>query len=163
MMLRSKSTECGGRGSYVARLGPGWDATGSRQGLVVLGWCREGALCLAWTETEASDFCYVFEFLLKCEGGVNLEVKKSSVLCVFFKAPHARSSIRYATERELDFDLDLSQAPRSRHDTISFAIAECKKKGERTTKGSEICGRKGIKALKKAIRRFWKVFITQRK
>ena len=31
------------------------------------------------------------------------------------------------------------------------------KKGKRVTKGSGICGRKGIKALKKAIRRFWKV------
>jgi hypothetical protein len=30
-------------------------------------------------------------------------------------------------------------------------------KGKRRTKGSGICGRKGIKALKKAIRRFWKV------
>jgi hypothetical protein len=33
------------------------------------------------------------------------------------------------------------------------------KKGKRVTKGSGICGRKGIKALKQAIRRFWKVFI----
>jgi hypothetical protein len=33
------------------------------------------------------------------------------------------------------------------------------KKGKRVTKGSGICGRKGIKALKKAIRRCWNVFI----
>ena len=49
---------------------------------------------------------------------------------------------------------DLDDVESGDDDDGSSAQAISKKKGKRVTKGSGICGRKGIKALKKTIRRF---------